>query len=61
MRRTCDICGYRVVDTCKGDWCRLGDFPLMDSRFKYEYELLKLKSSCPVYCPLSKEKNGTDK
>lgn len=56
--RTCDICKYRIIDTNNGDRCSKGNFPLMDSRFKYEYELLKLKSSCPIYCPLNKEQKG---
>lgn len=50
--KTCYNCKYRIVDTYNGDRCGKGDFPLMDRRFKYEYELLRLKISCPRYCPL---------
>lgn len=50
--KTCYNCKYRIVDTHNGDRCGKGDFPLMDRRFKYEYELLRLKISCPRYCPL---------
>ena len=57
--KTCYDCKYRVVDTYNGDRCGKGNFPLMDSRFKYDYELLKLHNSRPHYCPLveSEDKN----
>lgn len=55
--KTCYDCKYREVDTYNGDRCRKGDFPLMDSRFKYEYELLKLSNGRPCYCPLKKSED----
>ena len=48
---TCYNCKHRIADIRNGDKCGKGGFPLMDGRFKYEHELLKLKISCPRYCP----------
>lgn len=57
--RQCCICDYLAVDTYNGDRCRLGDFPLMDMRFKYEYELNRL-NSCPGYCPLRRQEENAN-
>lgn len=55
--KTCHNCKYRIVDTNNGDRCGKGDFPLMDRRFNYEHELLRLRSSRPCYCPLAESEN----
>ena len=54
--KTCYNCKHRIIDS-NGDRCEKGDFPLMDSRFNYEYELLKLRNSRPCYCPLAESEN----
>lgn len=56
--KTCYDCKYRVVDTYNGDRCGKGDFTLMDSRFKYEYEIFKLQNGRPCYCLLKESEDS---
>lgn len=57
--KCCGECPMRLIDTERGDSCILSGLSIMDSRYKYEYELHKVYAFRDACCPIDKEeRNG---